>query len=32
MPMASSFDTVGPITKSVTDAKIIQEIIAGQDF
>jgi len=30
--MASSFDTVGPITKSVTDAKIIQEIIAGQDF
>ncbi len=32
IPMASSFDTVGPITKSVTDAKIIQEIIAGQDF
>lgn len=32
MPMASSLDTVGPITKSVADAKIVQEIMAGQDF
>lgn len=32
MPMASSLDTVGPITKSVEDAKIVQEIIMGQDF
>jgi aspartyl-tRNA(Asn)/glutamyl-tRNA(Gln) amidotransferase subunit A len=31
MPMASSLDTVGPITKTVEDAAIIMETIAGQD-
>ncbi|MDO8499396.1 MAG: Asp-tRNA(Asn)/Glu-tRNA(Gln) amidotransferase subunit GatA [bacterium] len=31
MPMASSLDTVGPITKTVEDAAIIMEQIAGID-
>jgi len=31
MPMASSLDTVGPIAKSVADASIIMEVIAGRD-
>lgn len=31
MAMASSFDTIGPITKSVEDAAIILESIAGMD-
>jgi len=31
MPMASSLDTVGPITKTVEDTAIIMEAIAGQD-
>ncbi len=31
MPMASSFDTVGPITKTVEDAAVIMSAIAGQD-
>ncbi len=31
MPMASSLDTVGPITKTVEDAAIIMEAIAGID-
>lgn len=31
MPMASSLDTVGPITKTVEDAAIIMEVIAGRD-
>jgi len=32
MPMASSLDTVGPITKSVEDAAIVMDAIAGQDL
>lgn len=31
MPMASSLDTVGPITKTVEDCKIVQGIIEGKD-
>jgi aspartyl-tRNA(Asn)/glutamyl-tRNA(Gln) amidotransferase subunit A len=31
MPMASSFDTVGPITKTVEDIAIIMKEIAGKD-
>ncbi len=31
MPMASSLDTVGPMTKTVEDAAIVEEIIAGKD-
>ncbi len=31
MPMASSFDTVGPMTKTVEDMAIVMEIIAGKD-
>lgn len=31
MPMASSLDTVGPITKTVQDAAFVMETIAGQD-
>jgi len=31
MPMASSVDTVGPLTKTVEDTAIIMEQIAGQD-
>lgn len=32
MAMASSFDTIGPITKTVEDAEIIFSYIAGQDI
>ena len=31
MPMASSLDTVGPMTKTVEDAAILMEVLAGQD-
>ncbi|MFH1286823.1 MAG: Asp-tRNA(Asn)/Glu-tRNA(Gln) amidotransferase subunit GatA [Candidatus Magasanikbacteria bacterium] len=31
MPMASSLDTVGPITKTVEDTAILMEIMAGKD-
>lgn len=31
MPMASSLDTVGPITKTVEDLALIMEVIAGHD-
>lgn len=31
MPMASSLDTVGPITKTVADLALVMETIAGQD-
>lgn len=31
MAMASSLDQIGPITKTVEDAKILFEVIAGQD-
>ncbi len=31
MPMASSLDTVGPLTKTVEDCAIVQQVIAGQD-
>ncbi len=31
MPMASSLDTVGPITKTVEDAAVVMEVIAGGD-
>lgn len=31
MPMASSLDTVGPITKTVADAAVLMEIMAGKD-
>src|SRR3989338_3173399 len=31
MPMASSLDTVGPMTKSVEDMAIVMEVIAGSD-
>jgi len=30
MPMASSLDTVGPITKTVEDAALLMEVMAGQ--
>ncbi len=32
MPMGSSLDTVGPITKTVSDAAILMEQIAGNDI
>src|SRR3990167_5376250 len=32
MPMASSLDTVGPITKTVADLAVVQRIIAGHDI
>lgn len=31
MPMASSLDTVGPMTKTVEDAMIVEEVMAGWD-
>ena len=31
MPMASSLDTVGPMTKTVEDCEIVENIIAGVD-
>jgi aspartyl-tRNA(Asn)/glutamyl-tRNA(Gln) amidotransferase subunit A len=31
MPMASSFDTVGPMAKSAEDIAILMEVMAGQD-
>ncbi|MEK7065246.1 MAG: amidase, partial [Patescibacteria group bacterium] len=31
MPMASSLDTVGPMTKTVEDCAIVQSVIAGRD-
>lgn len=31
MPMASSLDTVGPITKTVYDAALVMECVAGHD-
>ena len=31
MPMASSLDTVGPMTKTVEDIAILMEVIAGSD-
>ncbi|OGL89319.1 aspartyl/glutamyl-tRNA amidotransferase subunit A [Candidatus Uhrbacteria bacterium RIFCSPLOWO2_02_FULL_51_9] len=31
MPMASSLDTVGPITKTVEDCALVMEAIAGRD-
>src|SRR3989339_1977989 len=31
MPMASSLDTVGPMTKTVEDCAIVEQVIAGQD-
>lgn len=31
MPMASSLDTVGPMAKTVEDAALLMEIMAGQD-
>lgn len=31
MPMASSLDTVGPLTKTVEDAAIVMETMAGRD-
>lgn len=31
MPMASSFDTVGPMAKSVEDIALLMEIMAGSD-
>ncbi|MBT4120789.1 MAG: Asp-tRNA(Asn)/Glu-tRNA(Gln) amidotransferase subunit GatA [Candidatus Magasanikbacteria bacterium] len=31
MPMASSLDTVGPLTKTVEDCAIVQKIIEGRD-
>jgi len=31
MPMASSLDTVGPMTKTVEDAALVEEIMAGND-
>lgn len=31
MPMASSLDTVGPITKTVEDMAIVMEVVAGRD-
>jgi len=32
MAMSSSLDVIGPITKSVEDAKIVFDLIKGQDF
>lgn len=32
MPMASSLDTVGPITKTVEDCALVMEAIAGKDI
>ncbi len=31
MPMASSFDTVGPMTKTVEDMTVVMQVMAGQD-
>jgi len=31
MPMASSLDTVGPMTKSVADMALVMQVIAGSD-
>lgn len=31
MPMASSFDTVGPMAKTVEDIALLMEVMAGQD-
>jgi len=31
MPMASSLDTVGPLTKTIEDCEIVQSVIAGRD-
>jgi aspartyl-tRNA(Asn)/glutamyl-tRNA(Gln) amidotransferase subunit A len=31
MPMASSLDTVGPMTKTVEDAAILMQVMAGRD-
>ncbi len=31
MPMASSFDTVGPMAKSVEDIAVLMEVMAGED-
>lgn len=31
MPMASSLDTVGPLTKTVEDCALVEQVIAGQD-
>lgn len=31
MPMASSFDTVGPMTKTVEDMAVVMQVMAGQD-
>jgi aspartyl-tRNA(Asn)/glutamyl-tRNA(Gln) amidotransferase subunit A len=31
MPMASSLDTVGPMTKTVEDCEIVQKVIGGRD-
>lgn len=31
MPMASSLDTVGPFTKTVEDAALLMEVMAGKD-
>ena len=31
MPMASSFDTVGPMTKTVEDMAIVMQVIVGND-
>jgi aspartyl-tRNA(Asn)/glutamyl-tRNA(Gln) amidotransferase subunit A len=31
MPMTSSMDTVGPLTKTVEDSAIVEEVIAGND-
>lgn len=31
MPMASSLDTVGPMTKTVEDAALLMEVMAGHD-
>lgn len=32
MPMSSSLDTVGPITRTAADAALVMEIIAGHDY
>jgi len=32
MPMASSLDTVGPITKTVEDCVLVEQVMAGQDI
>ncbi len=32
MPMASSLDTVGPLTKTVEDCSIVQKVIEGRDM